>query len=259
MSETLAVPAHPIPQAGPGTVYRTLLRWQLAKLGPVLPLVGVVQVLMGAGLIIGFGFLAPGISAPAALFLSTGVPTVLLLTIGLVLVPNMVAQARIDGTFGYQRALPVPRPLLLLADLTVWSAVALPGILVAMVVARLRYDLALAVDWPLLLATAVAITVTAAAVGYMIAVTFPPMLSQVISQALVFFVLLFSPVSFPATQLPGWFRAVHDVLPIRPAADLLRAGLASGTYEVRQRDLAVLLAWCALGVAVSVRALVRRV
>jgi ABC-2 type transport system permease protein len=262
MSETIAVPT-PLPGARPraaiSTAYLTLLRWQLAKLGPILPLVVIVQVLMAAGLVIGFGFLIPDITPAAALFLSTGVPTVLLLTIGFVLVPNMVSQARLDGTFAYQRALPVPRPLLLLADLTVWSLVALPGIAVAMVIAWLRYDLALAVNWPLLVATAVTITVTATAVGYMIAVALPPALSQLVSQALVFFVLLFSPVSFPTGQLPGWFQAVHDVLPIRPAADLLRAALASGTFEVRGRDLAVLLAWCVVGVLVSVRALVRRV
>lgn len=254
----LAAPLAPL-RAAPWTAYTTLVRWEMAQIGTtLLPLVIVVQALMAAGLIVGFGFLIPGIDTATALHLSTGAPTILLLTVGLVIVPQSVAQARANGTFAYQRSLPVARPLVLLADLTVWSVVALPSVAVAVVVARLRYDLALSFDWPLLLATAVLVTVTATAVGYMIAVVLPPLLAQLVSQVLVFFVLLFSPISFPASQLPSWFQSVHDWLPVRPAADLLRSGLASGAYEASARDLAVLVAWCLVGMAVSIRALVRR-
>ncbi|MBS3941285.1 MAG: ABC transporter permease [Actinobacteria bacterium] len=254
----VAVPLAPL-RATPWTAYTTLVRWQTAQIGTtLLPLVVVVQALMAAGLIIGFGFLIPDIDRATALHLSTGAPTILLLTVGLVIVPQSVAQARANGTFAYQRSLPVARPLVLLADLTVWSVVALPSVAVAVVVASLRYDLALSFDWPLLVAIAVLVTVTATAVGYMIAVILPPLLAQLISQVLVFFVLLFSPISFPASQLPTWFQTVHDWLPVRPAADLLRAGLASGVYQPATRDLLVLLAWCAVGVLVSVRALIKR-
>lgn len=251
--------AQAAPRTGTWTAYRTLLRWQLAQIGPLLPVIVLVQALMGAGLIVGFAFLIPDIDQSTALRLSTGAPTLLLLTVGLIVVPGALAQARADGRFAYLRTLPVPRPLHLLADLTVWTAVALPGIAVALVLAWLRFDLPFAFDWPVLAAGALLVTLTAATVGYAIAVALPPMLAQLTTQALVFLLLLFSPVSFPASQLPGWFQAVHDILPIRPAADLVRAGLASGTYAPAGRDLLVLLLWCALGTTVSVRALVRRV
>jgi ABC-2 type transport system permease protein len=192
------------------------------------------------------------------LFLSTGAPTVLLLMVGLVMVPQAVARARQDGTYTYLRCLPVARPLLLLADLTVWLVVALPGVVVSVAVARLRFGVALSPDWPLLLAAAVLVTVTATAVGYAVAVTARPVVAQLVSQVLVFVVLLFSPITFPADRLPEWLRAVHDVLPMRPSADLLRAGLAADAYEAATRDLVVLAAWCLAGVAVAVRALVRR-
>ncbi|MCL3861604.1 ABC transporter permease [Actinotalea sp. K2] len=245
-------------RVGPGTTYLTLLRWQLAQIGGMLPLLVVVQALMAAGIIVGFGFLIPDIDAPTALFLSTGAPTVLLMTVGLVMVPQGVARARTDGTFTYMRALPVARPLVLLADLTVWMIVSVPSVAVAVLVAQLRYDLSLSLHWPLLVGASLLVVLTATSVGYAIAVTLPPMLAQLISQVLVFFVLLFSPITFPTTQLPGWFQGVHDVLPVRPAADLLRAGLASGTYDVVLRDLVVLLVWCAVGLTLSTRALVRR-
>lgn len=259
MPDTATRPALPRPvEAGLGTGYRTLLRWQVAQIGALLPLVVVIQALLAGGIIIGFGFLIPDIDPATAMFLSTGAPTVLLLTIGLVIVPQGVARGRTDGTFDYMRALPVARPLLLAADLTVWLLIALPSVAVGVLVAWLRYELTFSFDWPLLLAAALLVTTMATAVGYAIAVSLQPMLAQLITQVLVFFVLLFSPITFPASQLPQWFQTLHSWLPAQPGADLLRAGLASNVFTASGRDLAVLTVWTLLGIAVTLRALVRR-
>lgn len=255
-SPTLTRPA-PV-QISLGTTYRTLVRWNVAQIGPMLPLVVVIQALLAAGIIIGFGFIIPDIDPGTALFLSTGAPTVLLLTIGLVIVPQGVSRARTDGTFNYMRSLPLARPLLLASDLTVWLLIALPSVAVAVAVAALRYDLSFSFDWPVLIAAALLVTIMATAVGYAIAVSLQPMLAQLITQVLVFFVLLFSPITFPAGQLPGWFQTVHAVLPAQPGADLLRAGLAGDTFSASGQDLAVLTAWTLVGIVVSLRALVRR-
>ncbi|MGC9438080.1 ABC transporter permease [Streptomyces sp. WG5] len=252
------VPRAVPPRTGLWATYGNLLRWNMAQIGAMLPLIIIVQAVLAAGIIVGFGFLISDINTPAALFLSTGTPTVLLMVIGLVMVPQGVAQSRTSGTFTYLRALPVPRPLHLLADLTVWLVVALPGIPVSVFVAWLRYDLTYSFDWPVLIAASVLTAVMATSVGYALAVLLPPLLAQLASQVLVFFVMLFSPITFPESQLPGWLRAVHDVLPFRPAGDLLRSGLVSGGGGVDWTDLAVLSAWCLLGLVISVRALVRR-
>lgn len=256
MAETAAaaVPA----RTGVWTAYAGLFRWQLARIGPMLSMVVVIQLLLSAGLIIGFGFLIPDIDGETALYLSTGIPTVLLLMVGLVLVPSVVGYSKTEGTFDYQRTLPVARPLVFLADLSVWSLVALPGIAVAVLIAWLRFDLTLAFDWIVLIATALGVTITAAAVGYMIAVLLPPVLAQLVAQALAFFVILFSPITFAADRLPGWYQAIHRLLPIEPAANLLRAGLASTTYTVEAGDVVVLGLWCAIGFAVCMLAMVRR-
>ncbi|WP_324649842.1 ABC transporter permease [Georgenia sp. H159] len=259
MSEATVAPTRPAPvQVSLWTSFVTLLRWQVAQIGALLPLVVVIQALLAAGIIIGFGFIIPDIDPGTALFLSTGAPTVLLLTIGLVIVPQGVARARTDGTFNYMRSLPLARPLLLAADMTVWLLIALPSVAVGVVVAWLRYDLTLSFDWPVLVAASLLVTLMATAVGYAIAVSMQPMLAQLLTQVLVFFVLLFSPITFPGTQLPGWFQSVHDVLPARPGADLLRAGLASDAFTASGRDLLVLAVWCVLGITVTLRALVRR-
>ncbi|MTV27708.1 ABC transporter permease [Nitriliruptoraceae bacterium ZYF776] len=254
---TVAAPFAPA-HVSVGTTWSVLLRWQFAQIGAMLPLVIVVQALLAAGVIIGFGFLIPDISPATARFLSTGAPTILLMVVGLVIVPQGVAQARTNGTFAHLRSLPVARPVLLLTDLTVWAVVALPCVAVAVLVAQLRYGLTFAFDWPLLIAATVLTTVMATAVGYGIAVSLPPLLAQLVSQVLVFFVMLFSPLTFPASQLPAWFQTVHDVLPIRPAADLVRAGLISDTATASVQDLVVVVIWCVAGLAVTFRALVRR-
>jgi ABC-2 type transport system permease protein len=152
----------------------------------------------------------------------------------------------------------VARPLVFAADLSVWLIIALPSVAVAVIVGRLRYDLTYSFNWPLLIAAALLVTVMATAVGYAIAVSLQPMLAQLVTQVLVFFVLLFSPITFAASQLPDWFQAVHDFLPLRPGADLLRAGLAADSFEASGRDLLVLAVWCLAGIAITLRALVRR-
>ena len=256
-----AGPTAPSPspvQVGPWSSFRALLRWSLASIGAMLPLIVVIQAALAAGIVIGFGFLIPDIAPDSALFLSSGAPTILLLTVGLVIVPQGVSRARASGALDFQRALPVSRPLLLLVDLVVWSLIALPGVAIGLLVAWLRYDLSYSFDWALLVLASLLVTTMATAVGYSIAVLFPAMLAQLISQVLVFFVLLFSPITFPASQLPEWFQTVHRLLPIQPAAELLRAGIASEDFTAQGRDLAVLSLWTVAGLLITTRALVRR-
>ncbi len=245
-------------QVSPWTSFSTLLRWSLASIGAMLPLIVVIQAMLAAGIVIGFGFLIPDITPDTALFLASGAPTILLLTIGLVIVPQGISRARASGGLDYQRALPVPRPMLLLVDLVVWTLIALPGVAIGLLVAWVRYDLTFSFDWPLLVLASVLVTTMATALGYAIAVTFPAMLAQLLSQVLVFFVLLFSPITFPAEQLPGWFQELHTVLPVQAAADLMRSGIAADAFPARAGDLLVLSLWTALGLVVTYLALARR-
>ena len=246
------------PRASVWASFSSLMRWQLSGIGTALPLIVVIQAMLAAGIVVGFGFIIPGITDETALFLSTGAPAMLLLTIGLVVVPQAVSRMRTDGTFEFMRSLPVPRPLMLVVDLAVWTAIALPGLAIGVLVAQLRYDLDLSINWPLLIVSALLVTVMATAVGYAIAVSIKPMIAQLISQVLVFFVMLFSPITFPASQLPEWFQTVHEFLPVQAGADLLRAGLASNTYTATGRDGLVLAVWCVVAVVITLRALMRR-
>jgi ABC-2 type transport system permease protein len=73
--------------------YTLMLRWQGLKFKTVLPFVIIAQFFTGLGTVIGLGYLMPGIDSQTAMFLVTGGPTLSLITLGLVIVPQMVAHA----------------------------------------------------------------------------------------------------------------------------------------------------------------------
>lgn len=192
-----------------------------------------IQSALAAEIGFGVGFLIPDITPDRVLFLSS-------------------------GALDFQRALPVSGPLLLMVDLVVWSLSALPGVVIGLLVACLRYDLSYSFNWTLIVLASLLVTTMATAVGCSIVVLLPAMLAQLISQVLVFVVLLFSLITFPASQLPEWFQAMHRYLPIQPAAELLRAGVASEDFAARGRDLVVMSLWTVAGLLITTRALVSR-
>ena len=77
------------------------------------------------------------------------------------------------------------------------------------------------------------------------------MLTTIVIQALVVFVLMFSPLIFPADRLPGWLRAVHSVLPLQAMGEVIRGSVASTTFTIGGSSPAHLGAWCLGGFAVA--------
>lgn len=237
--------------------YLLLLRWSAIRLRYLLPLVLVVQIFLSAGVIVGFAFLLPSIDPATALYLSTGAPTLGLITIGMVLAPQMVAQAKSEGTFAYNQTLPVPRTAVLGADVTIWLLVGAPGLLLGLLVAVLRFDLTLRVSWlagPAMLLVAL----TGTAVGFAIAYAATPPVTSMVSQLIVFIALMFSPINFPADRLPEWLRAVHLVLPFESMARVVRDTLTTPPGGIAVLPFAVLAAWCAAGLVITVRVMTRR-
>jgi ABC-2 type transport system permease protein len=210
----------------------------------------VVQALLSFGIVAGYPLLFPELDQTTILFLATGAPAIALITMGLVLVPQVVAGAKTEGSLDYVRTLPVPRMTFLMADLTVWSGIVLPGVVFGVVVAAIRFGLDLTIS-PLIVPAFVLVALTASCVGYAIAAVLPPTLTSLLTQALVVFVLMFSPLVFPAERLPTWLQAVHDVLPIEAMGDVIRGTLASTTFAIPTGSFLLLGAWCvgAFGIA----------
>jgi ABC-2 type transport system permease protein len=237
--------------------YLLLIRWQAFRYKLLLPLMMVVQGLLAFGIVAGYPLLFPALDKRTILFLATGAPAITLLTMGLVLVPQMVAGAKTEGSLEYIRTLPVPRLVFLLADLTVWTAIVLPGVAFAVGVAAIRFGLDLSIS-PFAVPAFVLVILTASCVGYAIASVTPPMLTTILTQALVVFVLMFSPLNFPPERLPDWLGAIHAVLPIQAMGEVIRGTLASTSFALSSGSFALLGAWCLGGFAIAFVALNRR-
>jgi ABC-2 type transport system permease protein len=234
-----------------------LLQWQLRRSLPYIPLLVVVQVALAVATVVGYGLLVGTPSPDVALYLATGAPTITLITVGLVMTPQMLAQAKTEGSLDWMRTLPVPRWTFLASDLLMWTLIALPGMVLGVVAGVLRFNVHLSIA-PWVVLAALLVSLTSASVGYAMASVLPPMLAQLLTQVLIFVVLLFSPVSYPASRMPEWLQTAHQFLPIEPMAQLVRAGLANDSFTVPGRSIVVLGVWVCVAVAAALTALRRR-
>ena len=89
--------------------YVSMVRWHLAGLRIWLMLLGSVQALSGVGFVLGISLFFRHIPTSAALFVSTGVPVINLVMVGLVFGPQLVASQRTAGSYEYLRTLPISR------------------------------------------------------------------------------------------------------------------------------------------------------
>jgi ABC-2 type transport system permease protein len=237
--------------------YTLLIRWQALRLKGFLPLAIVVQTLFAFGIVVGYPLLFPEIDRLTVLFLATGAPAITLITMGLVALPQVVSQAKLEGTLEYMRSLPVPRMAYLAADLTVWLAIVLPGVAFAVVVGCWSFGLELSISLAVVPAM-ILVAVTAAAVGYAMASLLPPMIAMLLTQVLVIGVLVFSPINFPASRLPEWMQSIHAVLPVQAMGEVVRGSLAGDVFPLTIGPFIVLGAWCLVSLGLTWATLRRR-
>lgn len=205
----------------------------------------------------GLTFLIPNINPQTALFLATGAPTISLLILGLSVVPQEVTQAKLSGRFDYIASLPVARLSALAADVTFWLLVQLPRTIAGLVLAAARFDLALNPNTTSFPVTAL-IALTAASVGYALALATPPQITQHLTQFITIGLLLFSPINFPIDRLPSILQVVHGVLPIGAMANLFRWSVAGDQIGNVGGAFAMLSVGCVAGLALSYRGATRR-
>jgi ABC-2 type transport system permease protein len=79
-----------------------------------------------------------------------------------------------------------------------------------------------------------------------------------LTQVLVVFILMFSPLNFPPERLPDWLAAIHLFLPVQAMGELVRGTVAGGPFPIHTSDLLMLAAWAAGALAVSWFVMTRR-
>jgi ABC-2 type transport system permease protein len=237
--------------------YRVMLRWELTSLRLFIPVTIAVQVLAGAGFAVGIGLLRD-LSSQEAMYLATGTAVITLVLVGLILGPQIIAQQKANDTYDFLWSLPVPRTAAAAAWTTMAVLIGLPGMIAAVAVAGWRYHLDFHLGWSLI--PAVLLTAgTAALIGYALAhIVGNPMITMSVTQALIFFVIGFSPVTFADERLPRWLDRLHDWLPFKPMATVVRDALSPGLGADVGRAYAVLLAWFVAMVVLNAVVLGRR-
>ena len=104
---------------------------------------------------------------------------------------------------------------------------------------------------PLVIPAFLLVATAGVLLGYFIALGAPkPEIAQVSTQVIVFFIMLFSPILYPVSQLPAWLAAIHKVLPIQYMADLTRGTLTNIPVNLGLA-FAVVGAWCIFGLIVT--------
>lgn len=198
-------------------------------------LFAMINIAFAVGLVIGFGYLIPEISETTALYLVSGTAVQMVVTVGLVGLPQTLSQEKNDGLVDYFWTLPASREAYLLAKVTFVLVQALPAIAFALVIGAWRYGFSLDVSPWVVLAIPLAV-LSLGGLGIAMAILSPHMqLTNAVTQLIIFYVLFFAPVIAPASQLPAFLQHVGHFLPPTYAADAFRATLTDlpGTHLYR--------------------------
>ncbi len=238
--------------------YRDLLGIQLRSMRDEVPMIAVIQIVLALGLVLGMGYLIPNISKSSATFLVTGTATQSFVTMGLVMLPQMMAQSKAEGRIEYFLTMPISREAYLLAIITVVAITALPGVAFTLAFGAWHYHLSLGFE-PAFLLVMVLCVVSLAGVGVAMAMFSPhQQLVNATTQLIIFYVLFFAPVLLPASQLPDLLQHTAKVAPPTYAADGVRATLTDLPGTNLGKDLAVMSGFAVASIALSAFAIRRR-
>lgn len=223
--------------------FRSMLRFHVKSLRSYLTIGLVVQVLMGAGMALMYGYYFGDLTLVQQTFIVTGIPALAMVPVGFAMVPASVMDHKIRNTYDYVWSLPVPRAASAAATFTIFTALAIPGTAAAILIATLIYDIELQVSW--LVIPAILLTSgMATSVGYAMGHVIPePRVTNLITNMVIFLVLLFSPIVVPIEQFPEWWASVQRVLPFWHMSVVIRDGLTDGLVTDVAASYLVLTLW----------------
>lgn len=203
--------------------YRDLLQLSWRSYRDFVLMIGIVNIGFGVGLVLGFGYVIPDIPEATAMFLVTGAATQMIVTVGIVGLPQVIAQAKSEGRLDYYFTLPISREAYLLAQVTFVLLQSLPALVLALLFGAWNYGFSLEID-PLIVLVVPLGVLSLAGLGVAVAVISPHMqLTNAFTQLSIFYVLFFAPVILPKEQLPLVLRHAADFLPPTYVADGIRA------------------------------------
>jgi len=215
--------------------YADLVMLHLRMTRQFIIVISVINLAFSVGLVALFSYLFPDVPGTTARLLVAGTATQMVVTIGLVVLPQYLSEAKHEGRMEFFFTLPISREAYLLSLVTIAVFHAIPALVFSVLIGTWRYDLSLSVSPWVLLVVPLAV-LSLAGMGIALAVISPHMqLTNAITQLIIFYVLFFAPVLMPKEQLPAVLQHTADFLPPTYAANAFRATVTDlpGTHLFR--------------------------
>lgn len=225
---------------------------QIGRNGGYLVVYTFIQVIIALGVAVGYSYLFASPGSNDMLYLATGAPTIVLIMTSLVTVPMQNASAKLEGYIDYIKSLPVSRKMFLIADVSIWVAITIPGITLSLIIANILFHPGYAVSWTIILSFLL-IVLACFGIGYGYSFVMSPEPAMALSQVIAFTALMFSPINYPIERLPEWLQFIHRLLPIYPMAEVMRASLACKTFSADISCYVILGIWVVIGFFGAIR------
>jgi ABC-2 type transport system permease protein len=214
-----------------------------------------LTVFLNVGMIFAFSFIAGSRDPGLGQYIVPGSAIMSLVTIGVSMVANDLAQQRRSGSILYYASLPISKMAYVLAMVTGNGFAALPGLLVTVLVGSWLYQLPLAFN-PLVLLVLPLSATSLAGFGAAIGLGIKNWrVVGMVAQLTMFFIFFFAPVMIPPERLPGILQLTGWVLPPTYAARAFRAALQPEITIELLRDVGILAAWAVGSLVVVSRTL----
>ena len=169
-----------------------------------------------------------------------------------------MAQQKLQQSYDFVRALPVPQASAAAAWYSVCLLAGLPAVVVSLIIAEVRYGISFTVS-PAIVPAVLLTAFTGTMIGYGLGHAVPnPMVTNLVTELMIFAVFGFAPILYPSSQLPGWLATLNWWFPFGHMAVIVRAALTSGMVTGVASSYVIVTVWGIIGAAVSAWALGRR-
>ena len=198
-----------------------IIKWSIIRHKYLIPAFTIIQIVFAVAIVVGLSIFLPELDETTTVYLSSGAITLGMIAVGCVLAPQIVSETKQNGVLKYQLTLPVPRISILLADILIWGATAIPGIIGSFVAAVLRFGVSPKLSLSGIGVITIAL-ISLICIGFCIAYWLPPNAVPLATQVIMFGGLLFSPIIYPASRLPEWSEYIYKAMPFVPVSNLIR-------------------------------------
>ena len=218
--------------------YLGTLQWAILRKRYTIATLLAIQVLFAVAVLWGLPMLTGTMPLDEAAII-LGVWHLGIIAIGLTLAPQMVSDSENEGYFSFLKNFPISRSGIFITEIFSWLIVSLPGLLIVPILGSLKHGWEHVVPMYSKFFIVVALEACYLSLGIMLALCFKLEIVQVVSQLLMLFAMLFTPILFPESHLPAILAHTHRVLPFD-----------SGQRLLLSQNMTNELYWCCIVVGV---------